>query len=107
VKNLGKDDKRQITCCVSATASGDVLPFQIIFQGRTTAVVPKDTEARAAEARGWHLTHSSNHWSNQQTMKDFVTKILLPWHAKQCEKLGLDASNQKLIWLIDCWSVHI
>jgi hypothetical protein len=37
-----KDDKRQITCTVSSAASGDLLPLQLIFQGKTTAVVPKD-----------------------------------------------------------------
>jgi hypothetical protein len=85
VKNLGKDDKRQITCTVSSAASGDLLPLQLIFQGKTTAVVPKDPRAVAARAKGWHLTMSSNHWSNQQTMKEFVDQVIVPWHAKQCE----------------------
>jgi hypothetical protein len=75
MKGLGKDDKRQITCNVSSAASGELLPFQCIFQGGTTAVVPKNSEAKAAVAKGWHLTHSANHWSNQQTMREFVDKV--------------------------------
>jgi hypothetical protein len=85
VKSLGKDDKCQITCTISSAASGDLLPLQLIFQGKTTAVVPKDPRAVAARAKGWHLTMSSNHWSNQQTMKEFVDQVIVPWHAKQCE----------------------
>jgi len=72
VKNLGKDNKRQIICTVSSAASGVLLPLQLIFQGKTTVVVPKDPGAVAVRAKGWHLTMSSNHWSNQQTMREFV-----------------------------------
>ncbi|CAK9859835.1 unnamed protein product [Sphagnum jensenii] len=52
VKSLGKDDKRQITCMVNSATSGDLLPLQLIFQGKTTAVVPKDPGAVAARAKG-------------------------------------------------------
>jgi hypothetical protein len=34
VKSLGKDDKCQITYTVSSAASGDLLPLQLIFQGK-------------------------------------------------------------------------
>jgi hypothetical protein len=34
-----------------------------------------------------------------------VVKILQPYRRQQIEKLGL-AQDSKLIWLIDCWSVH-
>ncbi len=107
VKNLGKDDKRQITCTVSSVASGDLLPLQLIFQGKTIAVIPKDLGAVAARAKGWHLTMSSNHWSNQQTMKEFIDQVIVPWHAKQCEELGRASSSQHYIWNIDYWKVHI
>jgi hypothetical protein len=82
VKSLGKDDKRQITCTIRSAASGDLLPLQLIFQGKTIVVVPKDPRAVAARAKGWHLTMSSNHWSNQQTMREFIDQVIVPWHAK-------------------------
>jgi hypothetical protein len=93
VKSLGKDDKHQITCTVSSVASGDLLPLQLIFQGKTTVVVPKYPRAMVARAKGWHLTMSSNHWSNQQTMREFVDQVIVPWHAKQCEELGRASSS--------------
>ncbi len=92
---------------VSSVASGDLLPLQLIFQGKTTVVVLKDPGAVAARAKGWHLTMSSNHWSNQQTMREFVDQVIMPWHAKQCEELGRASSSQHYIWNIDCWKVHI
>jgi hypothetical protein len=55
---------------------------------------------------GWHLTYSSNHWSNLNTCKDFVKKILEPYRVKQVQQMGLD-DDSKLLWLLDCWSVYI
>ena len=37
----GVDDKRQITVVICATASGIFLPFQIIYQGKTPACLPR------------------------------------------------------------------
>jgi hypothetical protein len=107
VKCLGKDDKRQITAVVSSTASGELVPLQLVFQGKTKAVVPKDEDAKRAVAMGCHLTMSENHWSNFVTMKSFVEKVLDLWHVKKCEELGLAPDSQKMVWLINCWKVHI
>jgi hypothetical protein len=71
VKCLGKDDKRQIMAVVSSSANGELMPLQLVFQGKTEAVVPKDEDAKRAVAAGLHLTMSENHWSN------FVTMIAL------------------------------
>jgi len=105
VRNLRKDEKRQITRMVSSISSGSMLPLQLIFQGKTTVMVPNHVEARAVR-KGWDLTNSENHWSNQTTMKRFVEKVLDPWHVEKCKELGLDSSKQKMVWLIDCWKVH-
>jgi hypothetical protein len=106
VRSLGKDEKRQITGMVSSTSSGSMLPLQFIFQGKTTTVVPNHVEAREAVRKGWDLTNSENHWSNQTTMKRFVEKVLDLWRVEKCKELGLDFSKQKMVWLIDCWKVH-
>jgi hypothetical protein len=89
VKCLRKDDKRQITTVVSSTASGELVPLQLVFQGKMEVVVPKDEDAKRAVVAGWHLTMSENHWSNFVTMKSFVEKVLDPWRVKKCEELGL------------------
>jgi hypothetical protein len=103
----GQDDKRQITVSVSSSAAGDLLPFQAIFTGTTYRCLPPQNEGRElCEEAGWHLTYSSNHWSNLDTCKDFVKKILEPYRVKQVQQMGLD-DDSKLLWLLNCWSVHI
>jgi hypothetical protein len=82
VRSLGKDEKRQITGMVSLASSGSMLPLQLIFQGKTTVVVPNHVEAKEVVRKGWDLTNSENHWSNQTTMKRFVEKVLDPWRVK-------------------------
>jgi hypothetical protein len=71
----------------SSVANGKALPFQVIFQG-------------------WHVTFTSNHWSTLDTCKAFVDKILSSYEKAQIIELGLP-DHQEMIWLIDCWSVHI
>jgi hypothetical protein len=73
----GQEDKRQITVSVSSSADGDLLPFQVIFTGTTSRSLPPQNEGRLrCEEDGWHLTYSGNHWSNLETYKFFVEKIL-------------------------------
>ena len=107
VKVQRMEDKRQVIVVVSLATNGNILPFQMIFQGLTPRSLPPKNDGRVAcEDNGWHLTFSSNHWSTLDTCKDFVNNILLNYRISQIELLGL-STHQDLIWLIDCWSVHI
>jgi hypothetical protein len=91
----------------SSAANGQVLPFQVIFQGLTSRTLPLMNEGRqVCEDAGWHLTYTSNHWSNLDTCKAFVEKILSPYRISQIEELDLP-KDQEMMWIIDCWSVHI
>ena len=59
VKVAAADDKRQITVCIASSLDGDLLPMQLIFQGKTGACHPPVTAA--AQAAKVHITHSINH----------------------------------------------
>ena len=63
---VGKDDERQITALFAATASGRLLPPQLIYQGKTTGCHPKVTFPDK-----WHVTHSDSHWSIERTMIEY------------------------------------
>src|SRR4051812_14598868 len=76
VSVIGAEDKRQITAVVASSLSGDLLPLQLIFQGKTDACHPPLTDA-VRDCR-FHLTHSENHWSNVQTMQQWIERVLLP-----------------------------
>jgi hypothetical protein len=91
----------------SSAANGQVLPFQVIFQSLISrTLLPMNQGRQTCEDAGWHLTCSSNHWSNLDTCKAFVEKILTPYRISQIEELGL-SKDQEMVWIIDCWSVHI
>ena len=46
-----------------------------------------------------------NQWSNFKTYKEFVHKILVPYYKDIVVRMDL-SKDQKMIWNIDCWSVH-
>ena len=100
---VGAEDKRQITVCVAASLRGDLLPLQCIFQGKTPRSLPASTAA--AVAARIDITHSINHWSTQETMQRWITKVLLPYSERMIELHELDADAHILL-LLDCWSVH-
>jgi hypothetical protein len=54
---------------------------------------------------GWDLTYNDNHWSNFDTTKHFVENDMVICHQAQIELLKLQ-THKKLVWLLDCWSVH-
>jgi len=56
----------------NVAADGVLLPLQVLFQGKTGHVLPKNATTVIAASEGWHLTHSGNHWSTQETMRSFV-----------------------------------
>ena len=68
-------DKRQITETLAISLSGNFLPMQLIFQGKTDRchldyTFPKE----------FHITHTENHWSSsEEKSKEFVLKILKPY----------------------------
>jgi hypothetical protein len=84
VLNLGKEDKRQFMVLGSTATDGVLLPLQVVFQGKTRQVLPKNAAVMIAASEGWHFTHSANHWSTQETMRSFVQKVLHPYFEGKC-----------------------
>jgi hypothetical protein len=103
---IGGDDKRSITAFVSLAANGALLLLQIIFSGTTNMVLPKNQRGKLGLGFGFHYTKIENHWSNFESMQDFVNYILVSYLDKEVERLNL-LDSQNMVWLIDCWSVHI
>ena len=71
VEIAGKDDKRQITAVLACTMSGDVLPPQLVYQGKTPRCLPQ-----VEFPKQWHITYTENHWCNEITMKEYINKIV-------------------------------
>ena len=100
---VGAEDKRQITACVAASLRGDLLPLQLIFQGKTARTLPAATAASVAARVD--ITHSDNHWSTQQTMQGWIERIRLPHAERMIELYQLD-SDAHILLLLDAWAVH-
>lgn len=100
---VGAEDKRQITAVLASSLYGDVLPLQLIFQGTTDRCHPPSTPASMATRV--HITHSGNHWSSVETMKQWVQVVLLPY-AERCIRQFELRADASIILLLDVWSVH-
>lgn len=100
---IGAEDKRQITACLASALNGELLPLQLIFQGKTARSLPERTAASMASQ--CHLTFSENHWSSQATMQQYITEIVMPYVETCIRKHRLHA-DAHIILVLDVWSVH-
>ena len=92
VEIVGLDDKRQITVLLSCTLTGKLLPTQVIYGGKTPACLPK-----RASPGGWYLCYTENHWSNEETMMAYLSKILLPYVVSTRRDLNLPSTHPCLV----------
>lgn len=97
---VGKDDKREITVLLTVTASGHLLPPQVIYQGKTDGC-----HARITFPDGWHVTHSESHWSTERTMLDFLDHVIIPYVAATRSKHGL-ADDHPALAVFDVFAAH-
>ena len=86
VEIIGKDDKCQITGVYGCSLSGDFLPVQLIYQGKTKKCLPSVTFPS-----DWNITFSENHWSNESTMIEYITQLLLPYIDRKKKELKIDS----------------
>jgi hypothetical protein len=96
----GVDDKRQITMVLANTPTGDVLPPQVVYQGLTNRCHPT-----YKFPTGWHITHTANHWSNEETMLEYVKHILNPFFANERKRVGLNKNHPALV-ILDVFAAH-
>ena len=109
VEVIGKDEKRSFTLVVGISMSGEALPFQVIYTGKTSASLPTSSApnyTKATKELKFRLEYSGNdtYWSTIGTMQSYVTNILAPYFESHRQRLGLP--EQLCVWQIDAWSVH-
>ena len=78
---MGIDDKRQLTADFVGSLAADFLPPQLVYKGKSPHCLPT-TEFPP----DWNITFSANHWSNEDTMRDYVLKIIFPYIVKKEKK---------------------
>ena len=88
----GQNDKRQITAVFAASLSGNFLPLQLVYQGKTPKCLPTVTFPSK-----WHVTATPNHWCNEKTSLDYVEKIIVPYIIDKKTELGLPSTYSSLV----------
>ncbi|KAJ8586621.1 hypothetical protein M405DRAFT_743310 [Rhizopogon salebrosus TDB-379] len=106
---LGQDEKRAFTVVVGISASGDALPFQVIYGGKSKRSLPATTSVQFMEAQqlGFKICYSNTdtYWSTFDLMCSYVSDILVPYWMRQKELVGA-CPDQECILQLDVWSVH-
>ena len=76
---------------ISGTMTGELIPFQVIYQGKTSGCLP-----HVKFPTDWHATFTPNHWSNEQKMKEYLELIIFPFLHLKCRELDLLAEHPAL-----------
>ena len=94
VAKRGAEDKRMITATLSQTLSGLMLPFQLIYTGKTKRSLPT-----AKFPSGFCLSFNPTHWSNEKETLLLLDKVIKPYIEEVKENLDLpDNQRALLIW---------
>lgn len=100
VSIIGMDDKREMTVLLACSLSGNLLPPQLLYAGKTAKCHPKFTFPA-----DWDVWHTESHWSCTETMIRYIENILVPYYDKQRELLGL-VPEQPGVALFDVFRAH-
>lgn len=108
IKHL--QNKAQYTGNIAHSAKGDLVTFQVVYDGKTSNSLP-DLSLRNT-VPNWTFGFSSNHWSNLQEKKRLIQKFW-SYRLELLDKLVKDglisataSSNAPMVVLLDCWSVN-
>ena len=88
----GIDDNRQVTVVLACSMSGEFLPTQVIYQGKSSRCLPS-----YKLPSDWDVTYTPNHWANEETSLQYLKKIILPFIELKRMELGLSASHPALV----------
>ncbi|KDQ06013.1 hypothetical protein BOTBODRAFT_76572, partial [Botryobasidium botryosum FD-172 SS1] len=106
---IGQEEKRAFTIVVGASASGEALPFQAIWQGKSKRSLPVATARGQADAAQLGLqfdySNTSTYWSTFELMKIYISGILVPYFLRQKALHSLPPDHPCILQL-DAWSVH-
>ena len=87
------DDKWQITAVFACSLSGNLLPIQLIYKGTTPRCLPSSVPFPS----DWHITFTANHWSNTETMLEYVNCIIILYVQSKRKELKLTSDHSALV----------
>ena len=78
-----------MTALLATTLSVKVLSPQLIYAGKTSQCHPIGNSF----PDDWNVTHTCNHWNNEETMLEFADKVLIPYVKATKEPLSLPSQS--------------
>ena len=100
VSRKGGNDKRGITVTLSETITGKILPFQLIYTGKTARSV-----LSVEFPNGFCLSYNPKHWSNEDETINLLESVVDPYFCQVREELGLQ-NDQKALILWDAFKAQ-
>ena len=94
----GLGDKRQITVTVAITMSGQMLPLQIFYTGKTERCHPS-----YSFPEGFDIWHTPNHWTNSDTT--IIKFVIVPYVSSVWERMELRPDYPAVV-LYDAFKGH-
>ena len=92
VSIAGSTDKRMITATFVITLSGDFLPIQLIYGGKTKKSIPAFKFPDE-----FHVTANPKHYSNEKESLEMMRKIIIPYVEEECRRLHLSNSHPAVL----------
>ena len=92
VSRKGGNDKSGITVTLSDTITGKILPFQLIYTGKTARSLPS-----VEFPNGFCLSYNPKHWSNEDETINLLESVVDPYFCQVSEELGLQNDQKALI----------
>ena len=93
VEIAGYGDKRMITATFAATLSGEFLPMQILYGGKTNRCHSKHTFPAEFD-----IYHNPNHWANEECAIRFIEKVIIPYIKTTTERLSDPSQNAAVLF---------
>ena len=92
ITKKGANDKRGITVTLAESMSGEILPMQLIYTGKTNRSLPA-----IKFPAGFALSFNEKHWNNEKETLSLIKEILCPYIGSVKEKMSLDKSQKSLL----------
>jgi len=92
ILRAGATDKQAITVTLCETLDGQILPFQLIYTGKTQRSLPS-----VKFPRGFCLSYNPKHWSNEDETLRLIEEVLVPYVEKVKKEKSLPTSQKSLL----------
>ena len=75
IRIAGRNNKTQVTALIAITRSGETLPVQMLYKGKTHRCLPNAVNA----PNDWDLWYTRKHWSTNASKIRYIQQVIIPY----------------------------